>query len=86
MVLKPSEHAPACSSFLAKTLPLYLDNDAIKVIEGGADVSEQLLQHKWDKIFFTGITSFLLQFTSITKAQVPEFQVKLDIQASMLIV
>lgn len=54
-VLKPSEYAPACSSFLAATLPLYLDNKAIKVVEGGADVSEQLLQHKWDKIFFTGM-------------------------------
>ncbi|KAG6700903.1 hypothetical protein I3842_08G136400 [Carya illinoinensis] len=54
VVLKLSENAPACSSFLAKTLPLYLDNSAIKVFEGGADVGNQLLQHKWDKIFFTG--------------------------------
>ncbi|XP_022136446.1 aldehyde dehydrogenase family 3 member F1 [Momordica charantia] len=53
-VLKPSEYAPACSSLLASTLPLYLDSKAIKVMEGGADVSEQLLLHKWDKIFFTG--------------------------------
>lgn len=59
-VLKPSEQAPACSSFLAKTLPLYLDDSAIKVIVGGATESEQLLQHKWDKIFFTGIISFPL--------------------------
>jgi aldehyde dehydrogenase (NAD+) len=35
-----------------------LDTNAIKVIEGGGDVSEQLLLHKWDKIFFTGIISF----------------------------
>lgn len=54
VVVKSSEHAPASSAFLAKTLPVYLDDSAIKVIEGGADVSEQLLQHKWDKIFFTG--------------------------------
>ncbi|KAF5463049.1 hypothetical protein F2P56_018998 [Juglans regia] len=54
VVLKLSENAPACSSFLAKTLPLYLDNSAIKVFEGGADVGNELLQHKWDKIFFTG--------------------------------
>ncbi|XP_059670810.1 aldehyde dehydrogenase family 3 member F1-like [Cornus florida] len=53
-VLKPSELAPACSSFLADTIPLYLDNKAIKVIEGGTDVAEKLLQQKWDKIFFTG--------------------------------
>ncbi|KAF7136479.1 hypothetical protein RHSIM_Rhsim08G0036600 [Rhododendron simsii] len=54
VVLKPSELAPACSSFLANTIPLYLDSNAIKVVEGGTDIAEQLLQQKWDKIFFTG--------------------------------
>ncbi|CAK9157073.1 unnamed protein product [Ilex paraguariensis] len=54
VVLKPSELAPACSSFLASALPSYLDPKAIKVIEGGTDIAEQLLQEKWDKIFFTG--------------------------------
>ncbi|KAE8657823.1 Aldehyde dehydrogenase family 3 member F1 [Hibiscus syriacus] len=54
VVLKPSEMAPACSSLLANTLPKYLDNQAIKVIEGGPTVGQQLLQQKWDKIFFTG--------------------------------
>ncbi|XP_044480150.1 aldehyde dehydrogenase family 3 member F1-like [Mangifera indica] len=54
MVLKPSELSPACSLFLAKVVPMYLDNKAIKVIEGGPEVGEKLLQQKWDKIFFTG--------------------------------
>ncbi|XP_021908340.1 aldehyde dehydrogenase family 3 member F1 [Carica papaya] len=54
VVLKPSELAPACSSFLAHIIPLYLDPKAIKVLEGGSEVAEQLLQQKWDKIFFTG--------------------------------
>ncbi|KAF7828920.1 Aldehyde dehydrogenase family 3 member F1 [Senna tora] len=54
VVLKPSEQAPECSSFLANTIPQYLDSKAIKVIEGGVDVCEQLLLQKWDKIFFTG--------------------------------
>lgn len=54
MVLKPSELAPACASLLAKTIPTYLDNKAIKVIQGGSAIGEQLLQQKWDKIFFTG--------------------------------
>ncbi|GAB4847491.1 hypothetical protein Ancab_026548 [Ancistrocladus abbreviatus] len=54
VVIKPSEFAPACSSFLANMIPQYLDNEAIKVIEGAADISEQLVQQKWDKIFFTG--------------------------------
>lgn len=54
VVLKPSEMAPSCSSFLAKYLPIYLDNKAVKVIEGGPMVGHQLLEHQWDKIFFTG--------------------------------
>ncbi|KAL5063714.1 hypothetical protein RYX36_025451 [Vicia faba] len=54
VLIKPSEQAPACSSFLANTLPRYLDTNAVKVVEGGGDVCEKLLQHKFDKIFFTG--------------------------------
>lgn len=54
VVLKPSELAPTSSSFLANTIPKYLDNQAIKVVQGGPDVGEQLLEQKWDKIFFTG--------------------------------
>ncbi|KAL2497681.1 Aldehyde dehydrogenase family 3 member F1 [Abeliophyllum distichum] len=54
VVLKPSELAPACTSFLACKIPLYLDNKAIKLVEGGSDVAEKLLELKWDKIFFTG--------------------------------
>ncbi|KAB2028005.1 hypothetical protein ES319_D05G070800v1 [Gossypium barbadense] len=56
VVIKPSELAAASSSLLANTLPNYLDTQAIKVIEGGPAVGQQLLQHKWDKIFFTGST------------------------------
>ncbi|KAK1277259.1 Aldehyde dehydrogenase family 3 member F1 [Acorus gramineus] len=54
VVLKPSEASPASSAFLAKTLPKYLDGEAIKVVEGGETVSKQLLDYKWDHIFFTG--------------------------------
>ncbi|RDX85699.1 Aldehyde dehydrogenase family 3 member F1 [Mucuna pruriens] len=53
-VLKPSELSPACSSLLASNLATYLDNKAIKVIQGGPHETQQLLQQKWDKIFFTG--------------------------------
>ncbi|KAM1261703.1 hypothetical protein ACFX13_027639 [Malus domestica] len=54
VVLKPSEQAPASSSFLANTIPQYMDSKAVKIVEGGAEISELLLQQKWDKIFFTG--------------------------------
>ncbi|KAK8940403.1 Aldehyde dehydrogenase family 3 member F1 [Platanthera zijinensis] len=55
-VLKPSELAPASSKFLATSLPKYLDNKAVKVLEGGPLIGQQLLDQKWDKIFFTGST------------------------------
>ncbi|KAG5104305.1 hypothetical protein JHK82_041275 [Glycine max] len=54
VVLKPSELSPTCSSLLATFLPTYLDNNAIKVIQGGPEVGKLLLQQRWDKIFFTG--------------------------------
>ncbi|XP_033143617.1 aldehyde dehydrogenase family 3 member F1 isoform X2 [Brassica rapa] len=54
VLLKASELSPNASALLAKTIPSYLDNKAIKVIEGGPDVATILLQHQWDKIFFTG--------------------------------
>ncbi|KAK7261538.1 hypothetical protein RIF29_27852 [Crotalaria pallida] len=54
VVLKPSELSPSCASLLSTVLPTYLDNDAIKVIQGGPTVGEQLLKQRWDKIFFTG--------------------------------
>lgn len=55
VVLKPSEMAPACASLLTKYLPIYLDNKAVKVFEGGPMVGQQLLEQRWDKIFFTGM-------------------------------
>ncbi|CAL0322132.1 unnamed protein product [Lupinus luteus] len=54
VVLKPSELSPSCSYLLSSVLPTYLDNNGIKVIQGGPMVGEQLLQQRWDKIFFTG--------------------------------
>lgn len=54
VVLKPSEIAPTCSSLLATQIPNYLDTKAVKIIQGGPTVGEQLLQQRWDKIFFTG--------------------------------
>ncbi|GAU31194.1 hypothetical protein TSUD_210510 [Trifolium subterraneum] len=39
VVIKPSDQAPACSSFLANTLPQYLDTNAVKVIEGSPRVA-----------------------------------------------
>ncbi|MGX1793052.1 aldehyde dehydrogenase family protein [Microbacterium sp. NPDC055312] len=53
-VVKPSELAGATSSLLAELLPLYLDQRAVAVVEGGAEVTGRLLEQRFDHIFFTG--------------------------------
>lgn len=55
-VLKPSELASATETLLAEVLPKYLDHEAFGVITGDARVTTDLLQTRWDKIFFTGST------------------------------
>ena len=59
VALKPSELVPASASLLATAISTYLDNKAVKVIQGGSSVGQQLLQYRWDKIFFTGKISLL---------------------------
>ncbi|KAK7350920.1 hypothetical protein VNO77_09979 [Canavalia gladiata] len=54
VVLKPSEIAPAASSLLANLLKNYLDNSAIRVIEGAVPETTAPLEQKWDKILYTG--------------------------------
>ncbi|KAM7255896.1 hypothetical protein ACFE04_011637 [Oxalis oulophora] len=54
VVLKPSEISPATSSLLAKLFSEYLDESAIRVIEGSVPETSALLDQKWDKIFYTG--------------------------------
>lgn len=54
VALKPSEAAPAMSALLAELLPRFVDGTCIKVIEGGVKETTALLDHKWDKILYTG--------------------------------
>ncbi|MBA2279967.1 MAG: aldehyde dehydrogenase family protein [Actinomycetota bacterium] len=54
VALKPSELAPASSSLLAEHLPCYLDGDAVAVVEGGPEVAEALLAHRFAHIHYTG--------------------------------
>ncbi len=53
-VLKPSEHTPACSAVLAELVPQYLDPEAVAVVEGAADATQELLDQALDHCFFTG--------------------------------
>ena len=56
VVIKPSEVAPATSRMLAQLLPLYVDPEAVVVIEGAADVTQELLAQGFDHALFTGGT------------------------------
>ena len=53
-ILKPSEHTPACSALLAKLVPQYLDPEAVAVVEGAAEATQELLDQALDHCFFTG--------------------------------
>ncbi|MGC9319329.1 MAG: aldehyde dehydrogenase family protein [Armatimonadota bacterium] len=53
-VLKPSELAPATSAVIGELVPQYLDPDVVAVVEGGVPETTALLQHRFDRIFFTG--------------------------------
>ncbi len=56
VVAKPSELAPATSAALAELIPRYCDPEAIAVIEGDVSASTELLEQRFDHIFFTGST------------------------------
>lgn len=60
VVLKPSEIAPASASLLSQLFQEYLDSSAVKVVEGAVDETTALLEQKWNKIFYTGISSVVL--------------------------
>src|SRR6202048_3503798 len=56
VVVKPSEHAAASSATMAELIPHYLDREAVAVVEGEAQVTQQLIEARMDHIFFTGGT------------------------------
>jgi aldehyde dehydrogenase (NAD+) len=55
-VLKPSELAPATSALLGRLVPEYLDGEAIRVVEGDASTTQDLLGQGFDHALFTGGT------------------------------
>ena len=56
VVLKPSEKTKHTSLLLAKLLRDVFDVDWVRVITGGKEVAQRLLEQRWDYIFFTGST------------------------------
>ena len=53
-VLKPSEISGASSRLIARLVPQYLDTSTIAVVEGAVPETTELLQQRYDHIFYTG--------------------------------
>jgi aldehyde dehydrogenase (NAD+) len=54
VVVKPSELTPKTSEIITKIIAKVFDKNHVAVVEGGIEVSQQLLSERWDYIFFTG--------------------------------
>jgi aldehyde dehydrogenase (NAD+) len=52
--IKPSEYSVNTSEVLSKLISTYLPENYVKIFTGGVEVSQKLLKHQWDFIFFTG--------------------------------
>ena len=57
VILKPSAYAPNTSSLLNKMFTETCNKDLVTVIEGGRHENEEILNQKYDYIFFTGSSS-----------------------------
>ena len=54
VVLKPSELTPHTSAIIAKIISASFDKSHVNVEQGGEEKSTELLNRRWDYIFFTG--------------------------------
>ncbi|CAM1363886.1 aldehyde dehydrogenase [Tenacibaculum xiamenense] len=57
VLLKPSELTPNTSNITSEIVHKIFQQDHVSVIEGGVSVSQELLNIRWDYIFFTGSVS-----------------------------
>lgn len=56
-VIKPSEITPNTSKIIVELITVIFSDEYVAVVEGGVEVSKNLLAQKWDYIFFTGSTN-----------------------------
>ncbi len=54
VVLKPSEFTPLTSAVIEKIIKQVFNEEYVAVLRGGIEVGQELLDQRWDKIFFTG--------------------------------
>ncbi|MCT4642013.1 MAG: aldehyde dehydrogenase family protein [Bacteriovoracaceae bacterium] len=55
-ILKPSEFTPYTNTILEKIITEVFDQDEVAVVHGGIQESNELLDHPFDHVFFTGST------------------------------
>ena len=53
-VLKPSEHAPATAALIGELISAAFPDGTVQVVQGDGSVAAELLQERFDHIFFTG--------------------------------
>jgi len=54
VVIRPGSYAVATSHAICRLVDKYMDKDCIRVAEGDRSLTNKLLEHRFDKIFFTG--------------------------------
>jgi aldehyde dehydrogenase (NAD+) len=57
VVAKPSEYAPASAHLMEKIINENFPPEVFRIVTGGVEVAQQLLNQRWDYIFFTGSTA-----------------------------
>lgn len=57
VILKPSELSPHCSGLIEELINKTFNPEYIKVIQGDAAVTTEILANPFDKVFFTGSTA-----------------------------
>src|SRR5438067_5484543 len=54
VVLKPSEHTPACSEVLRDMVRATFDRDRVDVAVGGLELAKAFTRVRWDHLLYTG--------------------------------
>jgi coniferyl-aldehyde dehydrogenase len=54
VVLKPSEHTPACSELLRDMIRATFDRDRVDVAVGGLELAKAFTRVRWDHLLYTG--------------------------------
>src|SRR5205085_6914702 len=54
VVLKPSEHTPACAELLRDMIRATFDRDRVDVVVGGLELAKAFTRVRWDHLLYTG--------------------------------